>query len=114
MEPMHGKDTKGDRLDGILAAYRDACPEVDGSPEFMPKLWQRIEARRRENLSIFKRFAQVCVATAALAVIVTSVLMPAPQENEALTSSYAEILAADNADQAYVQALPADLPGEAR
>lgn len=113
MEPMHERP-QGDRLSGVLAAYRQACPDVDAGPEFMPKLWQRIEARRRENLSIFKRFAQVCVATAALAVIVTSVLMPAPQENEALTSTYAEVLAADNADQALVAALPADIPGAQR
>lgn len=114
MEPMHGKEAQDQRLDGLFAAYRDACPDVDGSPDFMPKLWQRIESRRVENFWIFKRLAQLCVATAAVAIILTTVLMPAPQENEALASSYTEILAADHADQAYVQALPADLPGESR
>jgi hypothetical protein len=77
----------------------------------MPRLWQRIEARRVENFSILKRLAQICVATAAAAVIVTTVLMPAPQE-EAITSTYTEFLSAYQADEAYVQVLPADLPGE--
>ena len=114
MERMQGKDSQEKRLDGLLAAYRNACPEVDASPEFMPKLWQKIESRRVENFWIFKRLAQACVATAAIAIALSLALTPAPQENEALSSSYTEILAADNADQAYVQALPADLPGDLR
>lgn len=108
MERMNGSQDQ--RLDGLLASYREACPDVDAGPEFMPKLWQRIEARRVEQFSIFKRLAQICVATAAAAIIVTTVLMPAPQEE--ITSTYTEFLSAYQADEALVQVLPADLPGE--
>jgi len=61
---MDGKDSQdnqlGDnQLDRLLASYRQACPDVDAGPEFMPKLWQRIESRRVESFSILKRLAQI-------------------------------------------------------
>jgi len=111
MNPMDGRDSQDQQLDQLLVSYRQACPDVDASAEFMPRLWQRIESRRVENFSILKRLAQICVATAAAAIIVTTVLMPAPQD-DGITSTYTEFLSAYHADEALVQVLPADLPGE--
>jgi hypothetical protein len=34
------------RLDAVFAEYRRACGEVEPSPEFMPRLWERIESSR--------------------------------------------------------------------
>lgn len=114
MGAMHETDKNGNTLDSLFAAYREACPAPDGSAEFMPKLWQRIEARRVEaTTSIFRRLAQVCVAATAVLVILTTVMMPSSSQDSEVfySSTYADVLAADLVDQAYVQALPADLPG---
>jgi hypothetical protein len=116
MERMHTEDPNGSKLDGLFAAYRDACPDPETGPDFMPKLWSKIEARRVETTtSIFKRLAQVCMAATAALVILSAMLTPPSQEDEILFSStYTEVLAADHADRAYVQTLPADLPGDVR
>jgi len=114
MERMQ-EDQNGSKLDSLLASYRDACPDPESSPQFMPNLWRKIEARRVETTSIFKRLAQVCLAATAAALLVTTMLMPTAQDDEVLYSStYADVLAADHADEAYVQALPAELAGEVR
>lgn len=113
MSRMHEMDEKGNTLDSLFVAYREACPAPDGSTDFMPQLWQKIEARRVETTtSIFKRFAQACVAATAVLVILSTIMMPSSQDSEVFYSStYADVLAADLADRAYVQVLPADLPG---
>ncbi|MEO8099491.1 MAG: hypothetical protein ABI811_17470 [Acidobacteriota bacterium] len=118
MERMEkpGADLGGnDKLAGLFAEYRGTFPDTDSSPEFMPKLWQRIEARRRETTSIFRHLTQAFVAiTAALLIILTTVLMPTSPDVDLYSSTYTEVVAADHADRDYVQALPADLPGEVR
>ncbi len=113
MERMHEVDQNGNTLDSLFVSYREACPAPEGSSDFMPGLWHKIEARRVETTSIFKRLVQVCVAaTAVVVVILATFMMPSSQDNEAFYSStYSDVLVADHADQAYVQALPADLPG---
>lgn len=104
-----------DKLDGLFAAYRDACPDPDASANFMPNLWQKIEARRVDTTSIFKRLAHVCMAATAALLLLTAVLTPAVQDDEVLYSStYADVLAEDHADAAYVEALPADVLGDLR
>lgn len=109
---MHEMDEKGNTLDSLLVAYREAYPDRDASADFMPRLWQKIEARRVETTSIFKRFAQACVAATAVLLILTTMMMPSTQDSEVYYSStYSDVLVADHADQTYVQALPAALPG---
>jgi hypothetical protein len=113
MERMQTEDDS--KLDGLLAAYRDACPDPQSSPEFMPNLWAKIEARRVDTTSIFKRLAHVCMAATVALLILTTVLMPSVQDDEVLYSStYADILAEDHADEAYVEAHPADVLGDLR
>jgi hypothetical protein len=115
MDRMHSEDQQSSKLNGLWSAYRDACPDPESSPQFMPNLWQKIESRRVDTTSIFKRLAQVCMATTVALLLLTTVMMPTPQDDDALYSStYADVLAADHADQAYVQALPAELGGDIR
>jgi hypothetical protein len=114
MDRMHEIEPTS-KLGGLLAAYRQACPDPEPSSDFMPRLWQKIEARRMETTWVFKRFAQACVAATALAlVLITTVLTPAAPTTVAdndlvYTKTYTEVLAADNADRAYIQVL--DVPG---
>jgi hypothetical protein len=52
-------------LDELFRAYRDACPAPEPSPDFMPAMWARIEARET-SANWLGRFAKGLV-TAALA-----------------------------------------------
>lgn len=112
MEPMQNQDPmeQDPRLAGLWLAYREACPEVDPRADFMPRLWQKIEARRTDSLSIFKRLAQVCVAATVVMVALLSV-MPVPQgENLDLDSRvYTDILVADQTQEAYAIIHPASV-----
>jgi len=60
----HGNNEE--KLDALLRAYRNACPDREPGLNFMPGVWQRIEARQRSTFS-FLRMAQA-FATAAAAV----------------------------------------------
>jgi len=101
-------DRMKDRLDALWAEYREATPDPDASPNFMPQLWQKIEARRVETTSVFRRLAQICVmATIALALVISAVLIPRSNYEEVFYSgTYVDILAAEHSND-YVEALPA-------
>jgi len=101
-------DRMNDKLDALWAEYRDACPDPEPGSDFMPRLWQKIEARRIETTSIFRRLAKICVmATVALALWMGVVLIPHNQNDEAFyTGTYVDILAAEHSND-YVEVLPA-------
>ena len=87
------------RLDALFSAYREACPDREPGANFMPQLWQKIEARDRVS-TVFARLARNLVTAAlalstllGLAVSLSSRGAPLPSE------SYVEVLAEDNARQ---------------
>jgi hypothetical protein len=91
--PLDGNDS---RLDALLRAYRDACPVPEPGPNFMPELWQRIEARRSVTYA-WRRWAGafVTVALAFSFAIGIYTLVPGNTTNPAYYSqSYVEALAA--------------------
>jgi hypothetical protein len=53
------------RLNALFREYRDVCPVPEPSANFMPELWQKIDARRNFNYTL-RRWAGGFV-TAALA-----------------------------------------------
>jgi hypothetical protein len=84
------------KIDQLMLAYRDACPEVEASNNFMPALWKRIEERRRSETWLF-RWANTFAAAAALVAITTGFLFyqspePLPQRAyiEKLTDEISE------------------------
>jgi hypothetical protein len=86
-ETKHPLDSSLDRL---FAAYREATEVSAISPDFMPVLWKRIDARR-DNLPPFvRRLTQVFAGLAAAASFALLALTFAPQETSPL--SYVEIL----------------------
>jgi hypothetical protein len=102
-------DRMNDRLDAIWKEYRDACPDPEASAAFMPGLWQRIEARRVANLSIFRRLVQVCVgATLALTVLMGVVLIPRLENALIYNATYVDVLAAEH-PSTYVDILTGDI-----
>jgi len=86
------------RLDALLAAYRDACPDPEPSANFMPQLWQKIEARQQSS-TVFGRLARNLVTAAlALSGILGLAVSLSHSRPAALPSeSYVEVLAEDQA-----------------
>ena len=81
------------QFDGLLASYRDACPDPEPGPNFMPSLWRAIDSRRNFALS-FGRWARGLVtAAAALAMLMAVfVAMPSPQVSPVYLATYVEVL----------------------
>jgi hypothetical protein len=89
MNPMRGSDDE--RLDALFQAYARACPDRDPSPNFMPNLWQRIEARQNSVFS-FRRMANALVTAAVALSIALGVYMSMPTPAN-YSQSYIEALA---------------------
>jgi hypothetical protein len=100
MERMN-ENGAGSKLDALFAEYRSACPDPDGSANFMPGLWQKIEARRNESVSVFRRLAQVCVLATAALTLAIAILIPRLQTEPVYTATYVDVLdAAHSVDSA--------------
>jgi anti-sigma-K factor RskA len=98
-------DRMDDRLKSLLAEYRESCPDPEPGANFMPQLWQRIEANRSVSASrLLRRWAEAwLVATVAVAVLIGVFLAPRFQEPPALQASYVDVLlAADSAGDAAI------------
>lgn len=86
------------QLDALFRAFAAACPAPEVKPEFMPLLWQRIEARQTFTFS-FRRMANALVTAAMAASIALGVYMALPHgvsSNPLFYSSYVEALANAN------------------
>jgi hypothetical protein len=93
MFPTQGGD---DKLDSLWRAYRAACPDQEPSANFMPGLWQRIEARRNFAFS-FQRMVRGFVTVAAALTIAIGVYVSLPSPTPASETNYLEALAEANA-----------------
>jgi len=97
-------------LDGLFVRYREAVPDPEAGPEFMPKLWQAIEARRNFGLLRWKRWTGAFVsASLALCAVFTLALFVVDRQQPAHMYSYVEILNDDSATDtlAYAHVPPA-------
>jgi hypothetical protein len=82
-------------LDETFRRYREACPDVTPSANFMPTLWTKIE-NRQNFWSLFERFgSRFATATAALCLLLLALnFISAPSLNSA--PSYVDALMADH------------------
>ncbi len=81
-----------EKLDALFRAYA-ACPTPEPSVNFMPTLWQKIEARQTFTFS-FRRMANAFAATAVALTVALSVYMYVPHSNPAVPAqSYMDVLA---------------------
>ncbi|MFL6450170.1 MAG: hypothetical protein ACJ746_21195 [Bryobacteraceae bacterium] len=86
-------------LDELFDRYRLACPEVDAGPNFMPVLWQKIEARHGFWFA-FVRFGRGALTASAALCLLLLVLNLA--STPAVMASYTDaILAETSAEQTY-------------
>lgn len=85
------------QLNALFQAYRAALPDRDPGPAFMPRLWERIEARRSFTLT-FRRLTQVFVTGAAAICILLALLLTAPTRHTSplYSATYLEVLADNN------------------
>lgn len=89
-------------LNSLFAAYRESIPDPEASPEFMPKLWRRIEAKRSFVFRL-KRISQLAVATALAACVLSGILVaPLTSRDTQLSGTYVDMLADEHADDTLV------------
>lgn len=106
-------------LDEFFRSYRAACPEVEPSTNFMPNLWQRIDARQ-SFWCVFQRFARTASAgCAALFLLLLALNLFSPAQSQ--SGSYMDALMADHtAEKTYyteaIRTLPTsdDLPDDSQ
>jgi hypothetical protein len=98
MSDMKIPDDRERDLDRLLVRYREACGSPEAAPNFMPMLWQKIEARQTKAL-FFERMARMFVAgaMAACGCLGVLTLLPAQQPSPFYSSSYVEDIATANA-----------------
>ncbi len=101
---MHTRTRGSDdeKLDALFRQYREACPAPEPGPNFMPQLWQRIEARQKFSFFL-GRVASGFVTAAVAATLAMAAYLYIPSHSSAFYSgSYVEALmasqAADNGD----------------
>ena len=84
------------RLDALFQRYRMACPDVDPGPNFMPRVWMKIEARH-SFWFVFRRLAQGAM-TACAALCLLLVLLNVYSASQALSflPSYTDVLMAEH------------------
>lgn len=85
-----------ERLDALFREFAAACPDREPSANFMPKLWQQIEARQTYTFS-FRRMANALVTAAVALSIILGVYESMPRTNAYTGQSYIEALADANA-----------------
>jgi hypothetical protein len=95
MEP--GNSTEDARLNEMFRTYRAACPDADASPNFMPNMWAKIEAR--ENSTTWFGSVAKALVTAALAasVILGMMISSSKQSSSFFDATFVDALSADHA-----------------
>ncbi len=90
-----------DKLDGLWAEYRSAFPDPEPSADFMPKLWEKIEARRVDPISVFRHFAKICLMGTAALVLIFAISI-SRLKVDPVASNYVDALDAEHASD-YVE-----------
>jgi hypothetical protein len=93
MEP--GNSSEDARLNEMFRAYRAACPDPDASPNFMPAMWARIEARENST-TWFGSVAKALVTAALAASVILGLMISSNKQSSAFfDATFVEALRAD-------------------
>jgi hypothetical protein len=88
-----------DELDRLFGSYREACPDLEGSANFVPGIWARIEAAGTMSwlpvLRLWARRVVAATALAAAALIFSSRLLNHAESVNIAELSYTDVLTAD-------------------
>ncbi len=101
-------------LDDLWERYRSACPEIEASAGFMPRLWEKIEGRHSFWFAFQNLARATMTAATALCLLLLLLNFIAAPENH-LAPSYADALAADHtAEKTYyteaIRSIPENAP----
>jgi hypothetical protein len=93
---MNNETERDAELDQLFRRYRDACPDVEPGAQFMPVLWQKIEARQ-SFWSVFERLGRLIASASAVICLLLLVLnlVSSPAALNVLPT-YADALVADH------------------
>ena len=95
-------------LDQLFGRYRQSCPDVEPSANFMPALWAKIEARRSFPFTFRKLGRSLMTASAALCFLLLLLnLAVTPQMSTSYTDA---LLAESSAEQTYYTEAMASAP----
>jgi hypothetical protein len=92
-------------LDGLFAAYRAALSDVEPTPQFLPGIWQRIDAAKPVSwIFPLQQFAVRLVAASALAaaILTGSAMLTSPHrapDAEELGATYVDVLTVASMDE---------------
>jgi hypothetical protein len=90
------------QFDELMGRYREACPDPEAAALFMPRLWQKIEARQNYLLE-WKRWTQGFLAGAVAASLLFIVLQVLPERgSDFYQATYLETLAEEQAPERMV------------
>jgi hypothetical protein len=93
---MNHEGNQGERIDTLFRAYRDACVVPEPGANFMPELWQKIEARQTFSF-FFGRVARGFVTAAIAATLAMAIYLVAPHNTSAVyTTTYIDVLDANH------------------
>ena len=91
-------DRLDQQLNSLFEAYREAISGPEASPDFMPSLWSKIEAKRSFVFRL-KRMSQLAVAAALAACLLSGILIgPFTHHEPQLSGTYVDMLADAHAD----------------
>jgi hypothetical protein len=97
MSPLT-QGSQDERLNALFHAYREACEAPEPNANFMPQLWQRIEARQGFSFS-FGRVARGFVTAAVALTLVMAIYLSVPRRSAVFYSeNYIEALASSRGD----------------
>ncbi|HUQ94824.1 MAG TPA: hypothetical protein VM120_24305 [Bryobacteraceae bacterium] len=101
------------KLDDLFRAYRQACPDLEGSANFMPNLWRKIEARQAVPFA-WPRLTRLFVSTAAALCLAMSIFLFSPvSPSPAALISYVEALDTEHSHELLAYAdIDAISPGD--
>jgi len=89
-------------VQSLLRSYREVLPDFEGSPDFMPRLWQQIEAQQKVTYSFWRLASGFVTGSVALCMVFGLALWTPPSSGKQQTinsnSTYVEVLADDASD----------------
>lgn len=90
------------KLERLFENYRAACPEIEPGALFMPRLWQKIEARQSFG-PVFERLTRLFASAAAAVCLLLLVLnLVSTPQNLNANETYTDALVAEqSAEQMY-------------
>ena len=108
---MSKANDREQRLDRLFRRYKEACPDPEAGANFLPAMWQRIEARRSPVLHWVAMSRRALVGALAMCLVLGIVMGTALTSSQFYQSTYIEALDADDSPEDLAAIHPVSLDG---